>query len=161
MPDIKKPQGQGDSNSSLVSKNVTVDGRRTSIRLEPEMWLALNEISLRERCTMHDLCDLVYKRKDKKSSLTAAIRVFLMLYYRAATTEEGHIKAGHGNFDAMRSRALKKQTGKAKEHNVILKDGYYEESQIAKSRDYSMRDRKFTQNLFQGPKQSQSYESNV
>ena len=28
-----------------------------------------------------------------------------MLYYRAASTEEGHVKAGHGNFNQMMSRA--------------------------------------------------------
>ena len=28
-----------------------------------------------------------------------------MLYFRAATTEVGHIKAGHGNFNNMKRRA--------------------------------------------------------
>ncbi|MEE8123006.1 MAG: hypothetical protein V3T93_02770, partial [Alphaproteobacteria bacterium] len=31
------------------------------------------------------------------SSLTAALRVFIMLYFRTAATEEGHAEAGHGN----------------------------------------------------------------
>ena len=48
---------------------------------------------------------LVYTRKSDSTSLTAAIRVFLMLYYRAATTESGHIKAGHGDFENMKQRA--------------------------------------------------------
>lgn len=102
----KNPQStQSQPASTLVSKNVTVDGHRTSIRLEPEMWLALKEIAYRERCTIHDLCTLVSLTKDGDSSLTASIRVFLMLYYRAATTEIGHRNAGHGNFDAMLARA--------------------------------------------------------
>ncbi|MCA8931848.1 MAG: ribbon-helix-helix domain-containing protein, partial [Rhodospirillaceae bacterium] len=29
--------------STLLSRNITVDGHRTSIRLEPEMWEALDE----------------------------------------------------------------------------------------------------------------------
>lgn len=91
--------------STLISKNITIQNRRTSVRLEPKMWLALNEISLRERCSIHDLCDLVSRRKKEKTSLTAAIRVFLMLYYRSATTEEGHFKAGHGDFKVMMDRA--------------------------------------------------------
>lgn len=91
--------------STLVSRNITVRGRRTSVRLEPEMWAALRDIARRERCRIHDLCSLVQARKNPNTSLTAAIRVFLMLYYRAASTEEGHIRAEHGNFISMVHRA--------------------------------------------------------
>lgn len=93
-----------DLKSSLVSKNITIMGRRTSVRLEPEMWRALKEISRREKCTIHDVCSLVYLCKKELSSLTASIRVFLMLYYKAATTEEGHIQARHGSLNEMRRR---------------------------------------------------------
>ncbi|QQG35627.1 MAG: ribbon-helix-helix domain-containing protein [Micavibrio aeruginosavorus] len=91
--------------STLVSRNITVVGRRTSVRLEPEMWTALREIARREGCKIHDICSLIHLRKKPDTSLTAAIRVFLMLYYRAASTEEGHRRAGHGNFDFMVQRA--------------------------------------------------------
>jgi predicted DNA-binding ribbon-helix-helix protein len=97
----KKPEGQ----STLVSRNITVIGRRTSVRLEPEMWTALREIARRENCKIHDICSLIQMRKNPDTSLTAAIRVFLMLYYRAAATEEGHNRAGHGNFQNMVRRA--------------------------------------------------------
>lgn len=104
--------------STLVSRNITVLGRRTSVRLEPEMWTALREISRRENCKIHDICSLIQLRKNPNTSLTAAIRVFLMLYYRAASTEDGHVKAGHGSFDNMRQRArvtpemIRPQTGR-------------------------------------------------
>jgi predicted DNA-binding ribbon-helix-helix protein len=91
--------------STLVSRNITVLGRRTSVRLEPEMWAALKDISKREKCSSHDICSLIQIRKNVNTSLTAAIRVFLMLYYRASATEEGHKKAGHGNFREMMQRA--------------------------------------------------------
>ncbi len=94
-----------ETGSTLVSRNITVGGRRTSVRLEPEMWRALREISTRENCSIHELCTLISFRKNKRTSLTAAIRVFLMLYFRAATTEDGHGKAGHGSFDSMKRRA--------------------------------------------------------
>lgn len=77
--------------STLISRNITVVGRRTSVRLEPEMWSALREIAKREDCKIHDICSLIHLRKNPDTSLTAAIRVFLMLYYRAAATEEGII----------------------------------------------------------------------
>ena len=91
--------------SSLISRNITVRSRRTSIRLEPEMWDALKDIAAREGTTIHNICSLISMRKDDDTSLTAAIRVFLMLYYRAATTAEGHFRSGHGNFENMKRRA--------------------------------------------------------
>ena len=97
----KRPEGQ----STLISRNITVLGRRTSVRLEPEMWTALREIARRESCKIHDICSLIQMRKNPDTSLTAAIRVFLMLYYRAASTEEGHVRAGHGSFQNMIRRA--------------------------------------------------------
>ena len=80
--------------STLRSGNVTVGGRRTSIRLEPAMWQALREISTREGKTLHALVTEIEHTR-AQSSLTAAIRVFLLDYFRAAATEEGHRRAGH------------------------------------------------------------------
>ncbi len=95
----------GSPRSTLVSKNITILGRRTSVRLEPEMWNALKDISRREHCSIHDICSLIHIRKNPLTSLTAAIRVFLMLYYRASSTEEGHSRVGHGSFENMKRRA--------------------------------------------------------
>jgi hypothetical protein len=33
----------------------------------------------------------------RESSLTAAVRVFILAYFMAAATEEGHASAGHGS----------------------------------------------------------------
>ncbi len=81
--------------STLVSRNVTIEGRRTSLRLDPAMWDALDEICHRETITRNQLCETIYKFKHA-STLTAAIRVFIVNYYRAAATEEGHANIGHG-----------------------------------------------------------------
>ena len=91
--------------STLVSRNITILGHRTSVRLEPEMWNALKDIARREQCSTHEICSLIQLRKNLRTSLTAAIRVFLMLYYRAASTEQGHARAGHGSFENMKKRA--------------------------------------------------------
>ena len=98
-------QGRAVAKSTLISRNMTITGRRTSVRLEPEMWMALKEISKREKCSIHDLCGVISFRKNQNTSLTAAIRVFLMLYFRASSTEEGHRRAGHGSFEYMKQRA--------------------------------------------------------
>ncbi|MAE51919.1 MAG: hypothetical protein CMH27_08910 [Micavibrio sp.] len=91
--------------SSLVSRNITILGRRTSVRLEPEMWMAMKSIAKREGCSIHELCSLISLRKRDNTSLTAAIRVFIMLYFKASSTEEGHARAGHGDFESMKARA--------------------------------------------------------
>ncbi len=79
----------------LTTRNVFVSGRRTSIRLEPPMWDALQEIAQRERRTVSDLATFVAQQRNH-STLTAAIRVFIMTYFRDAATSTGHLKAGHG-----------------------------------------------------------------
>lgn len=101
-----------EKSSSLVSRNICVVGKRTSVRLEPEMWAALRDIAKREKCSVHEICTLIYLRKKTNSTLTASIRVFIMLYFKAAATEEGHLNADHGNFEKMKIRA--KITGNIK-----------------------------------------------
>ncbi len=96
----------GQTGSALISRNITVLGKRTSIRLEAQMWVALKEIAARERCSIHDLCSLVASRRKPGLSLTASIRIFLMLYFKAASTEDGHVRAGHGGLDRMVSRLM-------------------------------------------------------
>ena len=81
--------------STLVSRNITVEGHRTSIRLEPAMWEALREICVRERVSLNAIATAVGRHRSA-SSLTAAIRVHVLSYFQAAATDDGHRRAGHG-----------------------------------------------------------------
>ena len=95
----------------LQIRNITVSGRRTSIRLEPEMWDGVTEICQREGRTIHEICSMAEKYR-RDSSFTAHLRVFIMNYFRVAATEEGHADAGHGDrapsrVDLARSRLMK------------------------------------------------------
>jgi predicted DNA-binding ribbon-helix-helix protein len=81
--------------STLVSRNVSVRGRRTSIRLEPSMWEALFEIVEREGRSLSAIVSLIEEER-RASSLTSAIRTFIVAYFRDAATEEGHRGANHG-----------------------------------------------------------------
>ncbi len=83
------------STSTLLNRNVTVAGHRTSIRLEPTMWEALRQICEREHKALNELVTEI-DRQRVESSLTAAIRVYLLRYFSAAATDEGHRLAGHG-----------------------------------------------------------------
>jgi predicted DNA-binding ribbon-helix-helix protein len=80
----------------LVNRNIRFDGRHTSVRLEPAMWDALSQVCCRERTTLGAICSELSASKPDGTSLTAALRVFVMSYFRAAATDDGHQKAGHG-----------------------------------------------------------------
>ena len=65
------------------------------MRLEPEIWDALQEICKRERVALGDLVQKVEGRGGE-GGRTSAIRVFAFQYFRSAATDEGHATAGHG-----------------------------------------------------------------
>lgn len=101
--DGRQPDDRG--RSTLVLRNVRVSGRRTSLRLEPQMWDALDEIALREGLSVGELCTKLDGSRSA-SALTAAVRVFIMSYFRVAATEAGHAGAGHGLLNDKRTRRL-------------------------------------------------------
>jgi predicted DNA-binding ribbon-helix-helix protein len=87
------------ANGGLINRNVTVNGRRTSLRLEPEMWDALEEVAKREGVRVSDVVSRIDRDlRGPGSGLTARVRVFVLGYFRAAATENGHLNAGHGLF---------------------------------------------------------------
>ncbi len=81
--------------SCLVNRNVTAIRGRTSMRLEPELWEALEEICLRESLTLADVIKQI-ERLGHPGGRTSAVRVHVLAYFRRATTEAGHRTAGHG-----------------------------------------------------------------
>ena len=65
------------------------------MRLEPEIWDALQEICKRERVALGDLVQKV-EGSQSEGGRTSAVRVFAFQYFRTAATDEGHALAGHG-----------------------------------------------------------------
>lgn len=97
-------------NSRLQSRNVTVDGHRTSLRLEQDVWAALEEICEREDMSVHEICTLIEQRRTG-SSRTAAVRAFILGYFREAASDTGHASAGHGNLAGEASAESAKRDG--------------------------------------------------
>lgn len=77
----------------LKSKNITINGRRTSLRLERISWDAMVDICQCEGLTIHELCTLIDNRREG-ASRTSAVRAFIVSYYRAAATESGALQKG-------------------------------------------------------------------
>ena len=69
--------------TALICRNVTVSGRRTSIRMEQVMWTSLTDICRREDHTINEIISLIDEKR-AGTNLTAAIRVFIICYYRDA-----------------------------------------------------------------------------
>ena len=69
----------------LVNRNITVGALRTSVRLEPEFWTALNDIAEREKVSIDQLCTVIDAQFEGLGR-TAAIRVFIASYFSAEQT---------------------------------------------------------------------------
>lgn len=80
MNTLKNKQPHG---CSFQNRNIRLDGKRTSIRLEHVMWEALEEIALHEGKTVGELCGIIAARKIG-ANLTAAVRLFIIIYFRLA-----------------------------------------------------------------------------
>ena len=84
----------------MISRNITINGRRTTIRLDDISLKILKEIAKRENVTLHKLCSTIVmmpKDSDKERSLSmsSSIRLFMTLYYRsiALNKENADMKA--------------------------------------------------------------------
>ena len=68
------------------SRNIVVNGQRTSMRLEVEFWQALDVICERQGMTVNQICTQVGRRRGT-ASLTAAVRVYVITYFRDAAVQ--------------------------------------------------------------------------
>lgn len=64
----------------LETHNVMIEERRTSIRLEPELWKCLKDIADEQFLTLQEVCTAIHLGHGA-SSYTAAVRLFILLYY--------------------------------------------------------------------------------
>jgi len=65
----------------LLCKNVIVNGRRTSMRLDRETWISLADICAREGLTLHEICSRIDVVKGK-AGLSSSTRLFVLTYFR-------------------------------------------------------------------------------
>lgn len=73
-----------DADPMSICRNVTVAGRRTSVRMEVVFWDGLMEICAREQIGLNEICTRIDAAR-KGSGLTGALRVFVLCYFRELT----------------------------------------------------------------------------
>ncbi len=66
--------------SELKKRNVFIGEKRTSVTLEPQVWSILHDVAEQQGCDVHELCAHINDRKADGTSLSSAIRVFLISY---------------------------------------------------------------------------------
>ncbi|WP_437378823.1 ribbon-helix-helix domain-containing protein [Inquilinus limosus] len=65
------------------TRNVTIAGNRTSIRLEEQFWRGLEEIVKREGIPLNALVTRIRASQRGGGSLSSAVRVFIQAYFFA------------------------------------------------------------------------------
>lgn len=88
----RSPQPDARPLSSLSPHNIVVAGRRTSVRLEASMWEGLQDIARRREMALNDLVTEIERNRDMPG-LTAAIRVYIVDFYRRALGMAGRDEA--------------------------------------------------------------------
>ena len=79
--------------NGLISKNVFINGLRTSLRLEQALWDALEDISEIEGQKVHELISMVDLHRTN-GSRTSAVRTFIVTYLRKLASEKGTLRKG-------------------------------------------------------------------
>jgi predicted DNA-binding ribbon-helix-helix protein len=90
--------------SSLVCRNVVVNGHRTSIRLEPTLWQALDYICKSRSCHINDICSEVADMQTE-GGFTSAVRTFVVssLLETSLILSRKMTKKSLGGFVSMRA----------------------------------------------------------
>ena len=69
------------------TRNITIGGTRSSIRLEEAFWDALDEILRREDLTLNDLVSRISHHQAARINLSGAVRVFIHSYFYALSQD--------------------------------------------------------------------------
>ena len=67
--------------AKLLTRNVVIGGKRTTIRLESAIWDAVEDLCARENMSRHDLCSRVEASRDGLNR-AQAIRAVVINYFR-------------------------------------------------------------------------------
>jgi len=70
----------------VICRNLKINGRRTSLRMDEDMWDALHDVAKHKDMTPAALVSEIEQQRGN-SSTTAALRVYVLRYYRDALRE--------------------------------------------------------------------------
>ena len=71
----------------LTRRVISVFNKKTSMRLAQDEWLILQTICRNEKIARKKLLEMIEQKRDKCIGLTAAVRLFSLLYLYVKTTK--------------------------------------------------------------------------
>jgi predicted DNA-binding ribbon-helix-helix protein len=73
--------------SKYRSRNILINGKRTSMRFDTVLWNALMDIAINEKMSLSDLMQEIKQRAESTDqiNLSATTRSFIISYYRQKT----------------------------------------------------------------------------
>lgn len=77
---------------SSICRNLKINGRRTSLRMEEDMWGALYDVAQLKGVRPAELVSEIELQRGELST-TAALRVYVLRYYRDALREVMEIES--------------------------------------------------------------------
>ncbi len=72
----------------MAKRSLTIAGHRTSVSLEEPFWTALAEIAAARRMSVAALVASIDRGRAARTNLSAAIRVFVLDWYRVAGAKQ-------------------------------------------------------------------------
>ena len=66
----------------VTRKNVTINGKRTTVKLETDLWEAVTEICGRTDQSIDGICAIVWRANQESENFTSDLRLFVHHYYR-------------------------------------------------------------------------------
>ncbi|MBP3687226.1 MAG: ribbon-helix-helix domain-containing protein [Alphaproteobacteria bacterium] len=81
--------------TSLSNRVITIYNRKTSMRLAPAEWEAIETICKRENISRKTLFELIDINRDERLGLTSSIRLFSIIYYKNSIS--GKSKTGNAS----------------------------------------------------------------
>ncbi len=71
--------------ASLANRVISIHDRKTSMRLAPAEWEAIDTICKRENIKRKKLFEIIDLNRDKNLGLTSSVRLFSIIYYQNST----------------------------------------------------------------------------
>jgi predicted DNA-binding ribbon-helix-helix protein len=94
--------------AQLICQNVTLGGRRTSLRLAHFFWECLDEIAKLELCKRQELVNRIWEDYDherRPGNFTNYLRLWVLAYYRRSVSVPSTARVGAAMPPALPDRA--------------------------------------------------------
>ena len=66
----------------VLRRNVRIDGRRTTVKMETQMWDALEQICAETDASVDSICSALAAMPQARTNLTSLLRLFILDYFR-------------------------------------------------------------------------------